>query len=126
MEYFFQRGFRLVWQLYEKLSFLIIKKFHQNPYNNIILPILGNVNPFWVIYDKIIIKRGKKMKFCERLKQIRIENNMSQKDVYTKLEMSCNGYASYEQGRTEPNIATIIKLCKIFKVSADYLLGIED
>lgn len=66
------------------------------------------------------------MKFCERLKQIRLENHMSQKDVYEELGMSCNGYASYEQGRTEPNIATIIKLCKLFKVSADYLLGLED
>ena len=66
------------------------------------------------------------MKFSERLKQIRKENGMTQKDVYERLRISCNGYASYEQGRTEPNIAPLIKLCKIFEVSADYLLGIED
>ena len=33
---------------------------------------------------------------------------------------------SWEQGRTEPDIKTIVKLCKIFDVSADYLLGLED
>ena len=66
------------------------------------------------------------MRFCERLKSVRLENGMTQKDVYEKLGVSPNGYASYEQGRTEPNIDTIIKLCKIFDVSADYLLGIED
>ena len=66
------------------------------------------------------------MRFCERLKSVRLENGMTQKDVYEKLGVSANGYASYEQGRTEPNIDTIIKLCKIFDVSADYLLGIED
>ena len=51
---------------------------------------------------------------------------MTQKDVYEKLNISPNGYASYEQGRTEPNINTIKQLCKIFGVSADVLLGIED
>lgn len=66
------------------------------------------------------------MKFCERLKQIRIESQMTQKDVYEALGLSCNGYASYEQGRTEPNIATLVRLCKLFDVSADYLLGLED
>lgn len=66
------------------------------------------------------------MKFCERLKMIRKENNMTQKEVYVQLEISANGYASYEQGRTEPSIATLIKLCKIFDVSADYLLGLVD
>ena len=66
------------------------------------------------------------MRFCERLKSIRLECEMKQKDVYEKLGVSPNCYASYEQGRTEPNIETIVKLCEIFEVSADYLLGIVD
>ncbi len=66
------------------------------------------------------------MKFCERLRLIRLENNMTQKEVYEKLGLSPNGYASYEQGRTEPSIATLIKLCEVFDVSADYLLGLKD
>ena len=65
------------------------------------------------------------MKFSERLKAIRLERGMTQKDVYTKLRISPNGYASYEQGRTEPGIETIIQLCNIFEVSIDYLLGVE-
>ncbi|MDE6402039.1 MAG: helix-turn-helix domain-containing protein [Clostridiales bacterium] len=51
---------------------------------------------------------------------------MTQRDVYTRLNISPNGYASYEQGRTEPNIATLKQLCAIFDISADYLLGIGD
>ena len=66
------------------------------------------------------------MRFCERLIMIRKESDMTQKDVYEKLGISANGYASYEQGRTEPNIDTLIKLCRIFEVSADYLLGLTD
>ena len=68
----------------------------------------------------------RKMKFNERLKMIRLESNMTQKQVYEKLEISPNGYASYEQGRTEPTIDTLKKLCEIFEVSADYLLGIKN
>lgn len=66
------------------------------------------------------------MQFKERLKSIRIEKNLTQKQVYTKLGVSPNCYASYEQGRTEPNIETIKQLCYIFQVSSDYLLGLED
>ena len=66
------------------------------------------------------------MKFCERLKMIRIECGLTQRQVYEILNISPNGYASYEQGRTEPNIDTLKKLCSIFNVSADYLLGIDE
>ena len=67
-----------------------------------------------------------KMKFCKRLKAIRLENGKTQKDMYEALEISANGYASYEQGRTEPSIEILIKICKILDVSADYLLGLQD
>ena len=66
------------------------------------------------------------MEFRLRLKEIRKAREMTQKDVYLRLQVSPNCYASWEQGRTEPDIASIKKLCEIFNVSADYLLGIED
>ncbi len=66
------------------------------------------------------------MKFNEILREVRHESGMTQKDVYTVLQVSPNCYASWEQGRTQPDIENIKKLCAIFEVSADYLLGIED
>ena len=66
------------------------------------------------------------MKFNERLKAIRKECGLTQRDVYLKLNMSPNGYASYEQGRTEPSVDTLVKLCQIFDVSAYVLLGLKD
>lgn len=51
---------------------------------------------------------------------------MTQKNVYELLGVSPNCYASWEQGRTQPDISMIKKLCEIFDVSADYLLAIED
>ncbi|MDE5667439.1 MAG: helix-turn-helix domain-containing protein [Clostridia bacterium] len=66
------------------------------------------------------------MKFNEILREVRRESGMTQKDVYTALQVSPNCYASWEQGRTQPDIENIKKLCAIFEISADYLLGIED
>ena len=66
------------------------------------------------------------MEFRLQLKEIRKMRGMTQKDVYLKLQVSPNCYASWEQGRTEPDIASIKKLCEIFDVSADHLLGLED
>ena len=62
------------------------------------------------------------MEFKDILKAIRKEKGMTQKDVYELLKISPNGYASWEQGRTEPDIKSIKKLCKIFNVTTDYLL----
>ena len=66
------------------------------------------------------------MKFCERLKSVRNECGLLQKDVCEQLGVSLNCYASYEQGRTEPNLEMLKRLCKLFDVSADYLLGLTD
>ncbi|HAE88362.1 MAG TPA: transcriptional regulator [Clostridiales bacterium] len=66
------------------------------------------------------------MEFCERLKAIRKEKGYKQKDIYAILKVSPNCYASWEQGRTEPDIKMLKRLCQIFNVTSDYLLGIQD
>lgn len=66
------------------------------------------------------------MQFKERLRTARKESGLTQKQVYKKLNLSPNGYASYEQGRTEPNLATLKSICEILDVSADYLIGLQD
>ncbi len=64
--------------------------------------------------------------FNERLREIRSSRQMKQKDVVKLLGCSHNKYASWEQGRTEPDIESIRELCAIFSVSADELLGIGE
>lgn len=66
------------------------------------------------------------MKFNETLREIRRARGMTQRDVYTLLHVSPNCYASWEQGRTQPDIENLRILCAVFDVSADYLLGLED
>ncbi|GHV01427.1 hypothetical protein FACS1894211_11150 [Clostridia bacterium] len=51
---------------------------------------------------------------------------MTQQQVADLLVMSVTGYASWEQGLAEPNLSAIRKLCKIYNISADYLLGLSD
>lgn len=66
------------------------------------------------------------MRFAETLKAIRIDRGYTQRYMYTRLGISPNGYASYEQGRTEPNIETLKKICILLDISANYLVGLED
>ncbi len=61
--------------------------------------------------------------FKDILKELRISEGLTQNDMASFLQVADTTYASYEQGRSEPNIETIIKLARFFKVSTDYLLG---
>lgn len=66
------------------------------------------------------------MIFKNRLKEIRIEKGLTQKEVAAALEISVSCYGGYEQGYREPDLKTLIKICKMFEISSDYLLGLED
>ncbi len=61
-----------------------------------------------------------------KIKELRKEKNLTQKELAKLLNKSETGYASWEQGLSEPSVNDLILLCKIFEVSADYLLGLED
>ena len=56
------------------------------------------------------------------LKKLRKELNLSQKDVAINIGITDKTYANYENGNTEPNIDTIIKLAEFFHVTTDELL----
>ena len=66
------------------------------------------------------------VKFAEKLKNLRLENGLSQKSVALSLGVSPTCYAGYEQGYREPDLTTLKKLCLFFGTSADYLLGITE
>lgn len=63
---------------------------------------------------------------CERLIQLKTEKGLLQKDIAMSLGVSLRAYRYYETGQREPTSSLIIKMCKIFDVSADYLLGLSD
>ena len=64
--------------------------------------------------------------FGERLREIRTEKKYTQQQIATIFNVSKMTISAWETNKQEPNIEDIKKLCCIFKVSSDYLLGIED
>lgn len=66
------------------------------------------------------------MEWNEKLKQARLEKGLSQKDAAAKLQMSRTGLANYEQGVREPSFDTLIRICKFYDITSDYLIGLSD
>ena len=66
------------------------------------------------------------MYYLPRLKEVRLMRNMKQKDVCAKLNMKQSQYSRYESGEDEMKIGTLIDICYVLDISADYLLGLSD
>lgn len=61
-----------------------------------------------------------------RIREIREERELSQKELAAKMQVSPTNIYNYETGRTEPSIEVLLKLSQILNVSVDYLIGRED
>lgn len=61
--------------------------------------------------------------FSTKLKETRISNSITQKQLADFLSISERSYQNYEYGNREPNFDITIKLADYLNVSIDYLLG---
>lgn len=61
----------------------------------------------------------------EQLKILRKQKGLYQKDVANFLGVDRTTYVKYENGVSEPDNDTLVKLAELFNVSVDYLLGRE-
>ncbi|MBR5174149.1 MAG: helix-turn-helix transcriptional regulator [Clostridia bacterium] len=61
-----------------------------------------------------------------RLKELREENNLTQTQVAELLNVKQNTYSQYETEKRQLSIEVLIKLAKLYKVSTDYILELED
>ena len=59
------------------------------------------------------------MEFSVRLKELRVDNDMSQTELASAI-------SKYEKGITQPSIDTLKSLAEIFSVTVDYLIGMSD
>lgn len=68
------------------------------------------------------------MSFRKRLRRLRLENDLTQAQLAKIFGLNETGstIASWEQGRSRPNIEEIVKLASFFEVSVDYLLCVTD
>lgn len=65
------------------------------------------------------------MDYLEHLIALRIDNDLSQKDVAKIINKSQQGYDHIEKRRAKLAIEDLKKLCEFYKVSADELLDIK-
>ncbi len=70
------------------------------------------------------MEKGDGMKL--RLKQLRTARGMTQADVAQALGISKSTVGMYEQGRREPDLETVVQMAKLFSVSVEEILGLQD
>ena len=61
-----------------------------------------------------------------RMRNLREDNDLTQKEVAALLETSQTMYARYERGANEMPIRHLIRLAKYYNVTTDYLLGLTN
>lgn len=66
------------------------------------------------------------MFIMNRLKLLREERGLYQKDIAKLLSVSIPAVNQYESGKRDMSTDTILKLANYFNVSIDYLLGKSD
>ena len=61
-----------------------------------------------------------------RIRSLREDNDLTQKEIATILNMSQTGYSKYETGENDVPTKILIDLAYYYNTSIDYLLGITD
>lgn len=61
--------------------------------------------------------------FTDRLKELRKEKKLTQKEIAEQIGIKRNSYSDWETGKNEPNLENIVKLSKILGTTIDFLLG---
>ena len=62
-----------------------------------------------------------------RLRILRAQHpEISQESLASALGVSQNAIGRWERGESEPRAAQILRICEVYKVSADYLIGRSD
>lgn len=65
------------------------------------------------------------MNFGKTLKELRIQNGMTQQQLATQIGVTKSVISYYELQERTPSPEILVKLSAVFHVSSDYLLGIE-
>ena len=66
-----------------------------------------------------------KNSFANNLRNLRIENNMSQSELARQLYINRSMICAYEKENRMPSLDVLMQLSAIFNVSVDFLLGTE-
>ena len=64
--------------------------------------------------------------YIRRLKDIREDKDMTQKEVAEYLKITQQQYSLYENGKRTLPVDLLIELSKLYKLSTDYILGLSN
>lgn len=62
----------------------------------------------------------------QRIRDLREDKDLYQKDIAKFLGISQRGYSHYENGNNDIPTQILIKLAKLYKTSTDYLLNLTN
>ena len=62
----------------------------------------------------------------QRLKELREEKGLTQKEIAEKFQIHSVTYLHYEKAQREPPLSLLTDFAVFFGVSVDYLLGLEN
>ena len=62
----------------------------------------------------------------QRIRDLREDRDMTQKQIAQMLGMSQTGYSKYETGENDIPTQVLIKLADFYQTTTDYLLGRTD
>ncbi len=69
---------------------------------------------------------GKGDDMYRRIRELREDRDLTQKQVAAVLNCSQQVYSNYELGQRDIPTDILIKLSKFYRVSTDYILGLRD
>ena len=61
-----------------------------------------------------------------RIRDLREDNDLTQKQVADYLHIAQNTYSQYETGRRQMPVSILIALAALYRTSIDYLLGLTN
>lgn len=66
------------------------------------------------------------MCFAKRLKELRLNNGLTQKELANAIEVGRTTVSEYESGKIVPKQEGLLRIANHFNVSVDYLTGVSD
>lgn len=79
-----------------------------------------------MIENTNLMRDDNTMKYIKIIRDLREDHDLTQSQVANFLGTSQTMYARYERGANELPIHHLLKLCHLYKVSADYILGLKE
>lgn len=83
--------------------------------------ISDNVISFWISYNKT----GDDEMIADTIKALRQRAGLTQSELAKKLNITRSSVNAWEMGISIPSTQYVVELAQIFKVSADYILGMS-